>query len=920
MIVRSLLYIAIQCFAIGLQAQFAPGISLSAEGGGPPLRAVDVDGDTDLDLLGLYDTKHFRWNANTDGNGDLSIALDVVSATEPIGLWSTGDLNGDALQDIVFLDGSGTNLWWFENEGDALFAAPLLIGTLPMAATKLLLADITGEGRPDVIATIDQDPGGDVVWFPNTFGGFGALDEIEIDLAGGSTMLLSADLDLSGGNDLVVSNWNQVVFTLKNIAGDATTWQVDTIVEAPGYAYESASILIDVDNDGDQDLAESGAVALHWAENHIGEGGAWSQFTDHVMEPWTSAGNGAFGHLGCNAATGLVFVPSFPVLPVRWSAWVDDLADFAYRADLAGVERGGDLLLADLTGDGKDDLVLNHPDGTAWYRNILQPATTTLQLPALDTLCMFGAPVPLPEAVPAGGRWNGFGVDQGIFYRSNVNGTGTYALNHAVYEDQGCPIGGTASVFVTEQPQISPALSSPLCSDGTPIQLSSVPAATEWIGVGPDAVLDPATFSGNVVVAVYTDATGEVCAAESEPIEVWDALNVAINPSGPYCITDGPQLITAAAQPPLGVEWSGDIVSWNSSGATFDPAIGAGDHIVVLHAEPTMPFQCPGADTLVIQVSDVFPVVATIAMDPQCAAGTPIGLVEAGSPVGGLWSGPGVIGDTLFPAQLGAGNYNLTYTVFDPGGCAASELLAVDLVDQVSIEYAAEDLIFCEGDTALTLLAAPPGGTWSAPVNVDGVLDPSSLSVGQYPLVYEWAGENGCLLTNTPMTIERWSTTVVTIDPIGVLCDDDQATLITGSPAGEWTGAAPGSGTFTLIEPALLGAGIWPVTLTAADPGACPGSTTLDILIEICTGATEPVNRGISVAPNPSDGQFTIEAGVPATESVEVLDAAGRLLLSTRPTATGRTVVDLAGALPGTYLLRVIGTDGSLWSTRIVKL
>ena len=100
-------------------------------------------------------------------------------------------------------------------------------------------------------------------------------------------------------------------------------------------------------------------------------------------------------------------------------------------------------------------------------------------------------------------------------------------------------------------------------------------------------------------VAIYEDVTGTVCAAESQPIEVWTSLPASIEPIGPFCITSGPQLVQAASAPPFGVSWSGDIDSWNSSGATFIPT-SPGTFTVVLHADPTSPFQCPGIDTLLI--------------------------------------------------------------------------------------------------------------------------------------------------------------------------------------------------------------------------------------------------------------------------------------------------------------------------------
>ena len=913
--------IAFSILSSTAHGQFAPAVQLSSNSGDPPLRAVDVDGDTDADLLGLFDSKHFRWFANTDGNGDFSIALNVVSTSQPIGRWTTGDLNNDALPDIVFLDGLETSVWWFENLGDAQFAVPAWIGDLPATPAAMQLADITGEGFPDVVLFIDDGSGGNIFWFPNTAGMCEPLAQAELSIPGAAlSFLLAGDMDFTGGIDLIVSNWNQVVFALRNLAGDASIWQVDTLISGSSFAYESASSLIDVDNDGDLDLAEAGAISLHWAENHIGEGGAWSAFTDHELEPWTSAGIGTFAHLGCNEATGVVYMPSNPGLPMRWTAWTNDLNTFAYRADLASIPRGTGLLVADFTGDDQADVVITTDAGTAWYRNVLTPATTVLDLPVLSPLCMYGEPYQLPDVLPTGGRWSGFNVDQNILYRTNLQGTGTYPLTHVLYEPEGCPVGTATSIFVVTEPVIGPNTNGVICSADAPIQFTSSPPATTWVGLSPDGILDPATYDNGVFVAIYEDMTGTTCSAESQPIEVWTSLSAEIIPVGPYCITAGPQLVQAASAPPFGVSWSGDIESWNSSGATFLPSQGAGTYTVVLNAEVTSPNQCPGTDTLLITVSDDFPEVLVDPLGPQCANGTTIELEAHATPTGGIWSGPGLSGSTLDPQAIGAGNYLLTYTYFDPAGCAASGALGVDLYDNASLSWAVEDLILCSSDPEVQLTAQPAGGTWSSPVDGNGVVQPASLAQGSYPLTYTWTGPNGCTLVNDANTIERWNTTAPMIDPLGEVCDDDPAFPITGSPAGTWSGAVDGEGSFVLFDPTAKGVGTWPVTLTAANPGECPGSVTVDVVVELCTGMEETAASGFSVAPNPFTDAVTLDLGSEPARMIDVLDAVGRLVFSTSLPSAGRTTLDLHDALPGAYLLHVWTTDGSLRTARLAKL
>lgn len=897
--------------------QFAAAVAVHPSGSDLQLRAVDLDADGDLDMAGLFMGQQFRWFENSDGQGTFGSAQLIADVGQFCSLFDMADLDTDGLTDLVVVDDQDDEVLVYMNLGDGAFAAPLALDISAGEPSALRIAELNGDGVPDIVVVLHSGSTSDIGWFAGNGAGFDPMMLAGLALDGSpSSYVAVADMDLVGGNDVLVRS-DMLMLALRNTNGDGTAWNVDTIISWPEYPYAQPQ-LIDVDNDGDLDLAEASNTTVHWAANPVGEGGAWGEFIDHTLEPFDSAGRGMFGHNGCGNRTTLIFVPANPGLPVRWSAWVNELEGFAYRADLT-IPRGSATLLADLNGDGRDDLVLGYPTGTKWYASLLNEASTTLTLPSFETLCLQGAPLTLPDAEPAGGRWSGQWVDQNILYRSNLAGTGTYPLANTYYEEEGCPVAAVTSINIVNGPTVSPALPSVLCSAQAPIQMTSEPANTTWDGLAPGNILDPGTFSNGMVACIFLDSTGAECVNLLGPITVWNSVTAEINSTGPFCFTDGEQLITAQT-PPVGFSWSGDIVSWNSAGATFAPSMGAGLYTVVLDVAPMGPGQCANSDTLVISVGDVVPVVTATDFGTYCTT-NPSFILTGATPANGIWSGPGVSsGLVLDPSALDAGTHYLSYTYENPEGCAASAIAQIDIVDGIDLSWTVDDLIFCKTDPTATLSAAPLGGTWSAPVSIDGTITPATLPAGTYDLVYTWNGPNNCVFVNEPLQFEVWNESAVTIDPVATLCTTDLGVLISGSPAGTWSGTVSGEGATVLFDPAVIGVGTWPVTLTGAQAGECPGDATILIEVEICSGIADAQATTLSVAPNPFTDQVVVNLGGMAARSIEVLDAAGRLVLSQGPSTTDRPVLDLQNALPGAYLLRISGTDGSLRTIRLVKV
>ncbi len=130
----------------------------SSGSGVAALRLVDVNGDGDLEAVGGFE--NFQFNPNNlfvalgQGNGRFSSPL----------LTSTGEASADAL-DVAVADVTGdgkpdivsntnSSLSVLPGKGNGTFRAPVLSGRAGPETTHILLGDVTGDGVTDAVVTI----------------------------------------------------------------------------------------------------------------------------------------------------------------------------------------------------------------------------------------------------------------------------------------------------------------------------------------------------------------------------------------------------------------------------------------------------------------------------------------------------------------------------------------------------------------------------------------------------------------------------------------------------------------------------------------------------------------------------------------------------------------------------------------------
>ncbi len=173
---------------------------------------------------------------------------------------------------------------------------------------------------------------------------------------------------------------------------------------------------------------------------------------------------------------------------------------------------------------------------------------------------------------------------------------------------------------------------------------------------------------------------------------------------GPVCIDAADITLNGS---PLGGTWSGVGVTGNS----FDPSVGT----QTLTYTYTDGNSCTASCTTTITVNDL-PVVTCGSYGPLCNNGSAIAL--NGSPMGGTWSGTGVVGNNFDPTVAGSGTHTLTYGYTDGNTCTSSCTTTITVNTATSWWIDADNDGF--GDASATAVMACDQPSGHVANNTDG--------------------------------------------------------------------------------------------------------------------------------------------------------------------------------------------------------
>ena len=308
------------------------------------VRAVDIDGDGDLDVLGAaegpgdliawwendgtpsgagwtqnnietsFDEAHSVYGVDLDRDGDMDVIGTAGGNDDEISWWENDgsesftknvidttyngawgiypkdiDLDGDI--DILSTATTADDLTWWENDGSQNFDENVIKGDFD-GARNVYAADVDTDGDIDILAVANIDD--DITWWENTatfsFDPSWTASDIDTN-ADGAYAIFAADMDNDGDMDIVSASYtDDTIAWYENNGAANPSWSAANIATNVDGAIDIH--VTDLDSDGDLDIVSvsDNDEIIAWFENDGATDPSWSKSTiDTRDDEWPSA-------------------------------------------------------------------------------------------------------------------------------------------------------------------------------------------------------------------------------------------------------------------------------------------------------------------------------------------------------------------------------------------------------------------------------------------------------------------------------------------------------------------------------------------------------------------------------------------------------------------------------------------------------
>lgn len=432
--------------------------------------------------------------------------------------------------------------------------------------------------------------------------------------------------------------------------------------------------------------------------------------------------------------------------------------------------------------------------------------------------CIYQSAVTL-TGIPAGGTFSGTGITGTTFSPATAGVGGPYMIIYRYTSPtSGCTNADTQYVRVNPKPTADfTGLSSNYCIYDTPASLLGTPVGGVFSGPGMSgSTFTPASAGAGGLYAIiysYTD-TNTCVAADTNYTRVYPRPTVNFTGlNSQYCFYELPDTLTGI---PLGGTFSGI----GMTGNVFTPSVSiVGGPYSILYSYTDTATGCRNVDTQRVTVNNR-PVVSFSGLATRYCLNNPSATLS-GSPSGGVFTGPGIVGSSFTPLTAGVGGpYLITYSYTSPTtGCSNIDSQYVSVNALPTPSFTGLSSSYCIYDPVVTLTGSPTGGVFSGPGIVASTFTPSVAGAGgPYRIVYSYTdASTGCSNKDTQLTTVNPRPTITILGLNSNYCIDAGSAILSATPAGG-TFSGPGISGSTFSPSAAGIGGPYYIVYTVTDP------------------------------------------------------------------------------------------------------
>lgn len=551
--------------------------------------------------------------------------------------------------------------------------------------------------------------------------------------------------------------------------------------------------------------------------------------------------------------TGPDFKFGWGLLNVKGAADIiaDSVQNKIIEATLINLTTDTYTFYADGTSDVEATIVWNDPAGTI-PSAALDPTTAILvndlDLRISNSTGTIKLPWVVNGATPSIAATKGDNVKDNVehvIFDSPSAGTYTFTVSHKSSlfgivgtQDYSLIISGVSQMPTGPTPVASFTATATTICEGDSVYFTDSstgnPTSIEWTFTGgnPSTATNATPGVGYTTAGIYTvklkaiNANGIDSVEQTNYVTVLAAPVITTTAFSDQCVSNGALTLTGAT-PASGV-WSGSGVS---SGA-FDPMVaGIGTHTLTYTVSNGT---CSSSATETISVVNS-PVVNLPNFSTSICDNSAAFLLSGGTPLGGVYSGPGISNNMFDPSVSGMGSHLVTYTYSNAAGCSDFNTATLTVLPGTAVTLGSFNDV-CDSSSLVILSGGSPTTGYYTGTGVDtlnGTFDPTIAGVGTHTITYFASG--GFCISAATNTITVNPLPIVVLSPLTDEClATTSVTLSGGSPlGGVYSGTAVVNGIF---DPSIAGAGTHWVYYNYTDlTTGCSGvdSTTINVVNSI---------------------------------------------------------------------------------------